>query len=66
MTYYRVVHGDVFDHKTGYTTIPGELLTLKERCKRFSSLSDRCFEAVQVSRAKTFWMFGARFEMVKG
>ena len=65
MTYYRVVKQDVFDYSTEYTTIKNELLTPKERERKFPSLSAKCFEKVDVSRARTYWFFGSRFEYGK-
>lgn len=63
MLYYKVIRGDVRDHFSGYTTIKNELLTPKERNKKFRYLSDDVFQTVEVSRKKTFFNFGARFEM---
>lgn len=50
------------DYFTGWTTIPGELLTEKERERRFRYLPDKIFEKVYVSKKRTYKMFGARFE----
>jgi hypothetical protein len=64
MKYYRPVT-EKHDYFTGYTTIPGELLTERERNTKFRYLSDLVFEVVEVSRKKTYFMFGARFEAGK-
>ena len=63
MKFFRVVKDDKHDYFTGYTTIKGELLTPKERHTKFRYLGDDVFEEVEVSKKKTFWSFGARFEM---
>ena len=63
MMFYKVVVPDVHDYFTGYTTIKDELLTEKERNKKFRYLYDSVFEKVEISRKKTFWSFGARFEI---
>lgn len=62
MKYYRP-RKEVHDYFTGYTTIEGELLTEKERNTKFRYLQDTVFEVVEVSRKRTYWMFGARFPM---
>lgn len=63
MKFYKVIRGDVRDHFSGYTTIENELLTEKERNRKFRYLHDSVFQEVEISRKKTFWNFGARFEM---
>lgn len=63
MKFYKVVVGDKHDYFTGYTTIKNELLTEKERNTKFRYLYDDVFTIVDVSKKKTYWMFGARFEM---
>lgn len=63
MKFYKVIAGDKHDYFTGYTTIENELLTEKERNTKFRYLTDNCFEIVEVSKKKTFWNFGARFEI---
>ena len=50
------------DRFTGWTTIPGELLTEKERERRFRYLPDEIFQKVYVSKKRTYKMFGVRFE----
>lgn len=50
------------DYFTGWTTIPGELLTEKERERRFRYLPDALFETVYVSKKHTYKCFGARFQ----
>lgn len=62
MLYYRVKHGQVHDAKTGRNTIPNELLTATERWKHFPSISNACFEMVDVNSHKTYKMFGVRFQ----
>ena len=66
MKFYKVVVGDKHDYFTGYTTIKNELLTEKERNTKFRYLYDDVFTVVDVSKKKTFWMFGARFECTEG
>lgn len=62
MKYYMVVRDGVHDYFTGYTTIKNELLTSRERNSKFRYLKDDIFEVVEVSKKKTVWAFGARFE----
>lgn len=61
MTFLKVKR-QATDHFTGWTTIPGELVTERERNTKFRYLMDDVFEPVEVSRKKTFWSFGCRFE----
>lgn len=65
MKYYRVAVGDKHDYFTGYTTIKNELLTEKERNRKFRYLSDSIFDEVNVSKKNIYWNFGARFEIGK-
>ena len=62
MKFYKVVVPDKHDYFTGYTTVKNELLTEKERNKKFRYLYDDCFQVVDVSKKKTHWCFGCRFE----
>lgn len=62
MKFYKAVK-EVQDYKTFYETVLGELITEKERAKKFPTLSDKCFQAVEVSKNATYWLFGARFPM---
>lgn len=66
MKFYKVVQGDKHDYFTGYTTILNELVTQKERETKFRYLSDDVFSVVDISKKKTFWSFGARFECGQG
>lgn len=61
MKFYRVTR-EVHDYSTGYTTIKNELVTQWEKDTKFRYLSDSVFEEVEVSKKKTYWFFGARFE----
>lgn len=61
MRYYRATK-EAYDHFTGWTLIAGELVTPHERNTRFRYLSDLCFEEVEVSRKRTYRMFGVRWE----
>ena len=63
MKFYKVVVADKYDYFTGYTTIKNELLTERERNTKFRYLQDDVFQEVEVSKKKTFWCFGARFEI---
>ena len=63
MKFYKVVVDDKYDYFTGYTTIENELLTERERNTKFRYLQDDCFQVVEISKKKTFWCFGARFEI---
>lgn len=60
MKYYRA-NGEYHDYFTGNTTIPGELITKRERNRHFRYLSDNCFTTVEVSKRDTYFSFGARF-----
>ena len=61
MKYYRAI-AEKHDYFTGNTTIKGELVTERERNTKFRYLGDDIFEPVEISKKKTFWSFGARFE----
>ena len=65
MKYYRAL-AEKHDYFTGWTTIKNELITQRERDTKFRYLSDDVFEIVEVSRKKTFFSFGARFEIKEG
>lgn len=60
MKYYRA-KGEFYDYTTGWTTVYGELLTEKERIKRFSNLRDSCFSVEEIKKTETYMFFGARF-----
>ena len=62
MKYYKV-NAERHDYFTGWTTVCGELLTEKERFRRFPHLSDLIFTVVEVPKSKTVFIFGARYEM---
>ena len=62
MKYYKAL-AEKYDYFTGYTTIPGELVTKRERDTKFRYLLDDVFQPVEVSKNKVFWNFGARFEI---
>lgn len=61
MLFYKATK-EAHDYFTGNTTIKNELLTQKERDTKFRYLKDSVFEMVNISKKKTFWNFGARFE----
>ena len=61
MKFYKAV-AEKHDYFTGYTTIVGELVTQRERDTKFRYLADDVFTVVNVSKKRTFWSFGARFE----
>lgn len=61
MKYYKVKIDCVYDHKTGYTTVKNELLTEKEKDKRFPTLSAKCFTQIEANPNATYMFFGARF-----
>lgn len=63
MKYYKVVKPDMHDYFTGYTTVKDELLTSREKNRKFPHLFDDCFTEVEVSQKKIYWFFGARFEV---
>lgn len=59
MKYYRA-KGEFHDYYTGYTTVPGELVTERERNTKFRYIADRAFERVICSRRDTYIIFGCR------
>lgn len=65
MKYYRAV-AEKYDYFTGYGTIINELVTAKEKEKRFPHLSGAAFEVVEISKKAIYWSFGARFEVGTG
>ena len=65
MLFYRATR-EAHDYFTGYTTVKNELVTQKERDTKFRYLMDTVFEKVDVSKKKTYWLFGARFEKQSG
>lgn len=62
MTFYKVLVDGKRDYFTGYSTVKNELLTERERNTKFRYLQDDIFKPVEVSKKKTYWFFGARFE----
>ncbi len=63
MLYYRVLKDGIMDFKSGYTTIVNELVTEKEKEKKFPALSEKVFDTVEISKRNVYWSFGARFEI---
>lgn len=59
MKYYRA-KGEYHDYFTGNTTIPGELVTERERNTNFRYLADHVFEPVLCSRRDNYIFFGVR------
>lgn len=51
---------EIYDEKTGWCTIPNELLTQRERDIRFPSVPDKAFLKVLVSKKKTTIYMGKR------
>lgn len=64
MKYYKAL-AEKHDYFTGYTTIPSELVTQRERDTKFRYIGDDVFQQVEISKSKIFWSFGARFEIKK-
>lgn len=62
MLYYRV-RRDAYDYFNKNAAVKNELVTQKERDSKFRYLKDDVFEPVQISKKKTFWNFGCRFEV---
>ena len=62
MLYYKVIKGDIYDSKTGYTTILNELVTKSEKAKFFPSIKENCFKLCDIDIQKTYIFFGTRFE----
>ena len=61
MKFYKAIC-EKHDYFTDYTTCIGELVTERERNSKFRYLNDDVFETVEVSKKKTYWIFGCRFE----
>lgn len=74
MKFYRVISSAdgtprVLKNKNDRFYINGELVrnelyTEKEKSKICNN--KKCFEVVDISKKKTYWFFGARFEINKG
>lgn len=62
MLFYKV-RRDAYDYFNKYGVVKNELLTEKERNTKCRYLKDEVFQPVEVSKKKTFWSFGCRFEM---
>ena len=60
MLYYRA-NAEYHDYFTGNTTIPGELITERERNTKYRYLSDNCFTKVKISKRDVYISFGARY-----
>ena len=61
MKFYKILE-EKHDYFTGNTAIKNELVTEKERNRNFRYIPDEYFKEVEVSKKKTFWNFGCRFE----
>lgn len=62
MLFYRAKR-EAYDYFNKNGMVEGELITQKERDSKFRYLKDDVFEAVDIPKNKTFWCFGARFEI---
>lgn len=60
MKFYRVTK-EIYN-PDGHGTIMNELYTEKERETKFHWVPAWCLEIVEISKQKTHWFFGARFE----
>jgi len=65
MLYYKALE-EKYDYFTGNTLIERELVTPRERDTKFRYIPDRYFQLVEISKQKTFKMFGARFAIGAG
>ena len=73
MLYYRAKQSDIIIHNRPWVqTIKNELFTPAEY-KKYSKpdiygacLKPQHVECVEISRKKTYWFFGARFEIGNG
>lgn len=61
MMYYRST-AEMTDHFTGWTVIKNELVTDRERDKRFPNLPDYIFTRVKINSRDTYKTFGIRFQ----
>jgi len=64
MKFYKA-NCEKYDYFTGNTLLQNELLTERERNTKFRYLSDNNFSVVEVSKKRTFWSFGARYECAR-
>lgn len=62
MKYYKALTNK-YDYFNKYEIIKDELLTEKERNTKVRYIPDEYFEIVEISKKKTFFSFGVRFEM---
>lgn len=62
MLYYKAVVDGARDLLTFHETVVDELLTQKERKRYFPTLSDKCFEEVDIPKTRTCLFFGVRYE----
>lgn len=62
MKYYKALK-DGYDYFTGNALIQNELLTEKERNTKFRYIQDDYFKPIDVSKKRTYFSFGCRFEM---
>lgn len=62
MKYYKAIK-EAYDYFNKMGTVKNELFTEKERNTKVRYLSDDVFEIVNISKNKTFFNFGCRFEM---
>lgn len=62
MKYLRVKIGEKKDYFTGHVTTKNELVTLKERNRKYRYLMDEIFEEVEVSQKNICYYRGIRFE----
>ncbi len=62
MWYWRA-KCDAIDLKTGHSMVKGELLTKRERFSRIPNISDKMLEVVDISKNRTYKIFGIRFEV---
>ena len=61
MEFYKVKRNfDGWDLDKGLSLIANELFTLNERVKH--NIAIEYFDIVNISKFKTYWLFGARFE----
>lgn len=61
MMYYKS-NSEMMDKVTGWTVIKNELVTDRERDKRFPNLPDYIFTRVCLSSRDTYKTFGIRFQ----
>ena len=65
MIYYRA-RTDTYDPKTKNYLVRNQLITEVERKKLYPTRPDFLFKEIDIPKYRTYWSFGARFEIGTG